>query len=92
MTGIGASQKEKDLGRLLYRICGSGCSFVQQQQLERRTLKIYSKRQNLIQNKKRRPEPRKPTLRIPLLAILVFFIWIFSALRLFDSILQQNEC
>ena len=24
MTGIGASQKEKDLSRLLYRICGSG--------------------------------------------------------------------
>ena len=24
MTGIGASQKEKDLTRLLYRICGSG--------------------------------------------------------------------
>ena len=24
MTGIGASQKEKDPSRLLYRICGSG--------------------------------------------------------------------
>ena len=24
MTGIGASQKEKDLSRLLYRICGFG--------------------------------------------------------------------
>ena len=26
MTGIGASQREKDLSRLLYRICGSGFS------------------------------------------------------------------
>ena len=27
MTGIGASQKEKELSRLLYRICGSGLFF-----------------------------------------------------------------
>ena len=39
------------------------CSFVQQQQFELRTFTTYSKRQNLIQNeKKRRPEPEKHTM------------------------------
>ena len=49
----------------------------------------HSKPHNLVQNKKkqnRRPEPRKHT-KDPPLAILVFFIWIFLALRFFSKII-----
>ena len=35
MTGIRVSQKKKDLSRLLYRICGSGSTFFQLQNLKK---------------------------------------------------------
>ena len=45
MTGIEASLKEKDLSRLIYRICGSGLFSLRQSRMRRNFCTIFSTKQ-----------------------------------------------
>ena len=49
IAGIGASQKEKDLSRLLYRICGSGCKCPHDQKLFEGLCVTYFRKKSFLQ-------------------------------------------